>query len=122
MKQKLLRVINLAYQALFNSVMTLTDKAKEHAKQADFECCLEKLTERQILLERLNKTLEQQGLLNHNNLVQSAYVALIQTLKLEDKAAMLYLSEQRLEMQGEFKHQSKVKKAMNAYHNVLLSK
>ncbi|MEH6383112.1 MAG: hypothetical protein V7780_00805 [Colwellia sp.] len=112
----------MAHQALFTSVMTLTDKAKEHAKQADFECCLEKLMERQILLERLNKTLEQQGLLNHDNLVKSAYVELIQTLKLEDKAAMLYLSEQRLEMQGKFKHQSKVKKAMNAYHNVLLSK
>lgn len=102
--------------------MTLTDKAKKHAKQADFENCLESLTERQTLLERLSKMLEQQELLNHDNPVKNAYVELILTLKSEDKLAMSYLSEQRIEMRGQFKHQSKVKKAMNAYHNVLLSK
>jgi hypothetical protein len=102
--------------------MTLTDKAKQYAKQADFESCLESLTERQTLLERLNKMLEQQELLNHDNPVKKAYVELILTLKSEDKVAMSSLSEQRVEMQGKFKHQSKVKKAMNAYHNVLRAK
>jgi hypothetical protein len=102
--------------------MTLTEQAQHHAKLGDFERCLEQISERQILLERLQKMLEQQELLNYENPVKTAYLELILSVKSKDNVAISLLAEQRIELRDRFTQQSKVKKAMSAYHNVLLSK
>lgn len=111
----------MQYPALFQAIEALTKQASLLAKQEKLALCFEKITERQALLENLQRVLEQNGLLSEVE-IKKNYVELIHFIQLEDNQAVNALSVQRDELMGRVKKQSTIKKAMNAYHNVLLSK
>ncbi len=100
----------------------MTDQANILVKEEKLELCYEKITERQALLEKLQNILEQKQLLYKGSEVKAEYIELIKYIQIEDDQALAQLCIQRNELLGRFKKQSTVKKAMNAYHNVLLSK
>lgn len=112
----------MQYPALFHSIEALTKQASLLAKQEKIELCCEKITERQALLEKLQLVLEQEKLLFDGSYIKTDYIKLIKFIQTEDNQAIANLDIQRNELVGRFKKQSTVKKAMNAYHNVLLSK
>ncbi len=111
----------MQYPALFQAIEALTKQASLLAKQEKLALCFEKITERQALLENLQRVLEQKGLLSEAE-IKNNYVELIHFIQLEDNQAVNALSVQRDELMGRVKKQSTIKKAMNAYHNVLLAK
>ena len=112
----------MQYLALFQSIYALTKQASLLAKQEKLALCCEKITERQALLEKLQRVLEQEGLLLSDGEIKNNYIELINFIQLEDNQAVAALAVQRNELMGRVKKQSTIKKAMNAYHNVLLSK
>ena len=112
----------MQYLALFQSIYALTKQASLLAKQEKLALCFEKITERQALLEKLQRVLEQEGLLLSDGEIKNNYIELINFIQLEDNQAVTALAVQRNELMGRVKKQSTIKKAMNAYHNVLLSK
>lgn len=106
---------------LSNSIRSLTNKAVKFVQEEKFEQCFEIVSERQTLLERLSELLEKEQLLS-NFAIKTEYIELLKYLQSEDKIALSALNHQRGELLSDFKHRSKVKKAINAYNNTLLSK
>ncbi len=107
---------------LFQAIKALTVQANGLAKDENLELCFEKITERQALLEKLQWVLRQEKLLFDGSEIQAEYIELIEFIQREDSQAVDALGIQRNELLGRFKKQATVKKAMNAYHGVLLSK
>lgn len=112
----------MKYPVLFKSVRALTEQACVLAKQEKLELCFEKISERQVLLEKLERVLTKEKLLFEGSTVQVEYIELITFIQREDSYAVAALGEQRNEMLGLFKKQFTIKKAMSAYQNVQLSK
>jgi len=110
------------HPVLFQAIKALTEQASVLAKEEKLELCFEKITERQTLLEKLQRVLRQKKLLFDGSEVQAEYIELIEFIQREDSQAVDALGIQRNELLGRFKKQSTIKKAMNAYHGVLLSK
>tara|TARA_R110000737_G_scaffold149296_1_gene178654 strand:- start:12748 stop:13086 length:339 start_codon:yes stop_codon:yes gene_type:complete len=107
---------------LFQAIKALTEQANGLAKDEKLELCFEKITERQALLEKLQRVLRQKKLLFDGSEVQAEYIELIELIQREDSQSVAALGTQRNELLGRFKKQSTIKKAMSAYHGVLLSK
>jgi len=110
------------HPVLFQAIKALTEQASVLAKEEKLELCFEKITERQTLLEKLQRVLRQKKLLFDGSEVQAEYIELIEFIQREDGQAVTALGTQRNVLLGRFKKQATVKKAMNAYHDVLLSK